>query len=207
VKDTRHRLIRYIPWWVVGVAALTILTVTFIVYYTRLSNVSTPVHAALANIGREEFTGPPPPPVRGPRLKELLAEEERSGALSVEEEGGRTTITLRASDLFRSGSATPDPAHEGMLARVAGAINRVPGRVMVIGHTDDQPLRSLRYANNFELSRERAASVVTLLRRGSDAPSRFESTGVGSSEPLYRPENEPGNRARNRRVEIIHVAS
>jgi type VI secretion system protein ImpK len=91
-----------------------------------------------------------------------------------------------------------------MLDRVARALNQVPGRVMVIGHTDDQPLRSLRYANNFELSHDRAASVVSLLQRGAN-PARFASTGVGSSEPRYRPESDPENRARNRRVEIIHV--
>ena len=207
IKDTRNRLIRYVPGWVIGAGVLAVLVVAFVLYYTWLSNASAPVHAALANIGREDFTGPAPPavPTRGPTLKELLAPEERSGALTVEEEGGRTKITLRASDLFRSGSAAPNSAHVGMLERVATALNQVPGRVMVIGHTDDQLLRSLRYANNFELSQERAASVVSLLRRGAD-PARFESTGVGSSEPLYRPESDPANRARNRRVEIIHIA-
>jgi type VI secretion system protein ImpK len=207
LKDTRSRLIRYVPGWVIGAGALAVLMVTFALYYTWLSNASAPVHAALANVGREDFTGPTPPPVQtgGPTLKELLSTEERSGALMVEEDGGRTRITLRASDLFRSGSATPNAAHVGMLERVARALNQVPGRVMVVGHTDDQPLRSLRYANNFELSQERAASVVSLLQRGAN-PARFESTGVGSSEPRYRPEGDPENRARNRRVEIIHVA-
>ena len=207
IKDTRNRLVRYVPGWVIGAGALAVVVVAFVLYYTWLGNASAPVHAALANIGREDFTGPAPPAVaaRGPTLKELLAPEERSGALTVAEEGGRTRITLRASDLFRSGSATPNPAHVEMLERVASALNQVPGRVMVIGHTDDQPLRSLRYANNFELSQERAASVVSLLQRGTN-PARFESTGVGSSEPLYTPESDPGNRARNRRVEIIHIA-
>jgi type VI secretion system protein ImpK len=36
-------------------------------------------------------------------------------------------------------------------------------------------------------------------------PSRVEYTGVGSSQPRYRPESDPENRARNRRVEVIHV--
>jgi type VI secretion system protein ImpK len=84
-------------------------------------------------------------------------------------------------------------------------LNKVPGRVLVIGHTDDQPLKSLRYQNNFELSRERAVSVVRLLQRSGESSARFEWTGVGSSEPRYRPESDPENRARNRRVEIIHV--
>jgi type VI secretion system protein ImpK len=75
----------------------------------------------------------------------------------------------------------------------------------VVGHTDDQPIRSLRYQDNFELSRERAVSVVTLLQQGIDNRARLSWTGQGSSEPRYRPESDPANRARNRRVEIIHV--
>jgi type VI secretion system protein ImpK len=208
VQDRRNRLIRYIPWWVVGAAALAILAIAFTVYYSRLGSAASPIHAALANIGREEFTGPPPAAVKsGPTLKQLLAPDETRGSVRVEEQAGRTTVTLLASNLFGSGSATPNPAYDELLRRISSAINQVPGRVMVVGHTDDQPLTSLRYANNFELSRERAATVVGVLQRGSQNPSRFESTGVGSTEPRYRPESDPENRARNRRVEIIHVPS
>jgi type VI secretion system protein ImpK len=37
-------------------------------------------------------------------------------------------------------------------------------------------------------------------------PARLTPSGVGSSEPRYKPESLPENRARNRRVEITHVA-
>ena len=73
------------------------------------------------------------------------------------------------------------------------------------GHTDDQPLRSFRYRDNYELSRERAVSVVEVLQPAIDNPARLECTGVGSSQPRYRPNPTPENRARNRRVEIVHV--
>ena len=86
-----------------------------------------------------------------------------------------------------------------------GALNKVPGRVLVRGHTDDQPLSSLRYQDNFQLSRERAVSVANLLKPSIDNPSRLEVNGAGSSEPRYTPESTPENRARNRRVEIVHV--
>ena len=77
--------------------------------------------------------------------------------------------------------------------------------MLVEGHTDDQPLASLRYRNNFELSRERAVSVAKLLQQGAANPARIEWSGVGSARPRYSPESAPENRARNRRVEIIHV--
>ena len=126
-----------------------------------------------------------------------------AGALSVVEQPDRTIVTLLAADLFASGSATPNAAYDAMMGRVSAALNQVPGRVLVEGHTDDQPLRSLRYRNNFELSRERAVSVARVLQRTLENPSRLEWTGVGSSEPRYTPASTPENRARNRRVEII----
>ena len=204
-EDRRNRIIRYVPWWVAGAAALAIVALTFILSYTRLSSAADPVYASLTRIGRDSFPAPAAPS-SGPTLKRLLADDEAKGSVRVEEDGGRTRVTLLAADLFGSGSATPNSAYEPLLGRIAAALNRVPGRVLVEGHTDDQPLHSLSFRNNFELSRERAVGVVKLIQRTIDNPARVEWTGVGSSEPRYKPESTPENRARNRRVEIIHVA-
>jgi type VI secretion system protein ImpK len=162
---------------------------------------------ALAKIGLGDFTAPAAPvTATGPTLKELLAPDEARGALTVEQQGGRTLITLTAAKTFASGSATVDPSQYETLRNIANAVDEVPGRVLVIGHTDDQPLTSLRYRDNLELSRERALSVVNVLKLAVNEKGRLEYTGVGSTEPRYKPESTPENRARNRRVEIVHVA-
>jgi type VI secretion system protein ImpK len=207
VQDQRNPVIRYVPWWVVGAASLAILTLAFIFFYVRLGQRAEPVHAELAKVGIGDFTTPVVPvPVVGPTLKELLAPDEARGVITVEEQGGRTLITLTAPKVFASASASVDPAQYEILQRIANAIDQVAGRVLVVGHTDDQPLTSLRYRDNLELSRERALSVVKVLRLALDEPARVEYTGVGSTEPRYKPESSPENRARNRRVEIVHVA-
>jgi type VI secretion system protein ImpK len=205
LQDRRSRLVRYVPWWVVGAAAVAILAVALLTYYTRLRAVAAPVAESLSAIGLEAFTEPVQGPSQGPRLKTLLEPEERAGRLLVEEDGGRTLVTLVADDLFASGSATVNLNVRPTLERVADALDQVPGRVMVIGHTDDQPLKSLRYDNS-ELSRDRAFNVVQMLRSAMENPARLEWTGVGSSQPRFRPESLAGNRARNRRVEILHVS-
>jgi flagellar motor protein MotB len=48
-------------------------------------------------------------------------------------------------------------------------------------------------------------SVANVLKQTIDNAARLTWSGVGSSQPLYRPESDPANRARNRRVEIIHL--
>jgi type VI secretion system protein ImpK len=208
MEDRRNPLFRYLPWWVVAAAALPILAIAFTASYAGLARIADPVHVELARVGLEDFSPPREVvPVRGPTLptlKQLLAADERTGALSVEEHGNRTTVTLLAPDLFPSGSATVNPAYQQILERLTAALNRLPGRVMVIGHTDDQPIKSFRFQNNFELSRERAVSVVNILQQGIDNRARLQGAGAGSSEPRYRPESDPKNRSRNRRVEIIH---
>jgi type VI secretion system protein ImpK len=206
LEDQRSRLIRYVPWWVVVAAALAIVGVMFGVYYTKLANQAQPLHARLAQIGSEDFDVPPPPapPAPGPTLKKLLAPEEAAGALTVKEEGARSTVTLEAADLFKSGSADVNSSYEATLGRITAALNKVPGRVNVVGHTDDQPIKSLRYRDNDELSHERAVSVANVLRRGIDIPARVTWRGVGSSQPLSQG-SDPESRARNRRVEIIHL--
>jgi type VI secretion system protein ImpK len=206
LEDRRNPVIRYVPLWVVAAAALAIVAVTFTVYYAALARTAEPIQAQLAQLGREDFATPvPAPPAKGPTLKTLLTKEEASGVLRVDEQGGRTVVTLLAAGLFASGSATVNASAVPALEAVANAIARVPGRVLVVGHTDDQPVRSLRYQDNFELSRERAVSVAQVLLSAPANAGRVSWTGVGSSEPLARPESLPENRARNRRVEIVHV--
>jgi type VI secretion system protein ImpK len=205
LEDQRNPLIRYVPWWVIGAAALAVLAIAFTIYYANLANLAAPVHAELAKIGLEGFAQAPAVPVRGPTLKQLLQPDEARGALKVVEQGGRTEITLLASDLFASGSATVNPSHYETLQHVASAINQVPGRVLVKGHTDDQPVKSITYRDNFGLSRERAVGVAKILQLGIENHARVSWTGVGSSEPLYLPPSDPANRARNRRVEIVHI--
>jgi type VI secretion system protein ImpK len=96
-------------------------------------------------------------------------------------------------------------AQHDTLRRITVAINQVPGRVLVVGHTDDQPIKSFRYRDNFELSRERAVSVVKVMQEAIDNPARLNWNGVGDTRPLRQPASAPENRALNRRVEIIHV--
>jgi type VI secretion system protein ImpK len=206
VVDRRNPVIRYVPWWVVGALALVVVTGAFMYYHGRMDTLAAPLNASLANVGLSEFNAPVhAAPAVGPGLKQLLAPEERRGVLRVEENGGRALVTLTAPDLFASGSAKVNPNYYETLRRIGQAIDQVPGRVMVVGHTDDAPLRSLRYRDNYELSRDRAIQVTELLKLAIGNPARLEWTGVGSSQPRYRPESLPENRARNRRVEIIHV--
>lgn len=206
VEDRRNAVLRFIPLWVVAAACAVVLAGAYIYFDTRLGTGAEPVSAALARIGLESLdpVTPAAPDAPTSGLRELLAMQIASGRVSVEEAGERTLITLTAPDLFASGSANINASYDSLVHDVGRALNSVPGRILVVGHTDDQPLRSLRFKDNYELSRARAVQVTDLIRSVVTDGSRIETAGKGSLEPRYQPVNLPENRARNRRVEIIH---
>jgi type VI secretion system protein ImpK len=205
VEDKRNPIIRYIPWWAVAAVSLLILTGTFVLLHTRLGEQSGPIEMALAGTSAAVDYPAPTVATHTNRLKELLAPEESAGKLTVEDFGGKTVVTLTAPELFKSGSAHVNPDLYMTLRAVALALNQVPGRVVIVGHTDDQPVHSIRFADNFALSRERAVAVADLLKPALASPGRLEWQGAGANQPRYKPVDTAENRARNRRVELIQV--
>jgi type VI secretion system protein ImpK len=199
LQDRRNPLIRYVPWWVVGAAALAVLVVTYGIYLVRLGAASSPVYDDLAKLGTVSRKIPPPPP-NETRLKQLLSNEEAQGRMAIIEDGGRTTIVLAGADLFSSGSATVSSAFRQRLQVVADALRKVPGRVEIVGHTDDRPVRTLVYPSNVELSWDRARNVAAVLQEMLGGQARLDTAGRGASQPRHQPASDP----RNRRVEIVH---
>ena len=206
VEDRRNAVLRFVPLWVVAAACAVLLVGAYIYFDARLGTVAEPVSASLARVGLDSFDAPAPAAAVVPTsgLRELLAPQIASGRVSVEESGDRTLITLTVPDLFASGSASVNASYDSLVREVGRALESVPGRILVIGHTDDQPLRSFRFKDNYELSRARALQVADMLRSTVKDGSRIEAAGKGSLEPRYQPADQPANRARNRRVEIIH---
>ncbi len=202
-EDRRNPIIRYVPWWTVAAAGATVLLIAFLVFHARLSAQARPIETALAAPAvAVDYAAAPSAPTR---LQQLLAPEIARGLLTVEDLGGKTVVTLTARNLFPSASARINPSLDPTLLKVAQALDRLPGRIVVVGHTDDLPVHSFRYADNLELSRARAVAVANLMKPDIADFGRVQWQGVGSSQPRYLPASTPGNRARNRRVEIIYV--
>jgi len=206
VEDRRSPVVRFVPLWVVAAACALVLLGAFVLYRAWLGERADPINATLANVGLQPlFAAEPAAPVPQVSLKTLLAPQISQGLLAVDEQtSGATLITLTVPELFASASTSVNSQYAGLIDAIGAALEQVPGHVTVTGHTDDQPLRSLRYSDNYDLSRARALEVTNRLKARVRDPARLDFTGKGSSEPRYRPENSAENRARNRRVEILH---
>jgi type VI secretion system protein ImpK len=203
VEDRRNAVLRLVPLWVVAAAAVAIVLGAWLLLDSRLNRRSAPVSAALANVGLQHLEAAAPATAPPSGVATLLAPQIAEGLVAVDEQGARTRITLTVPDLFASASTRVNPRFDSLVHAIGAALSAVPGRIIVIGHTDDQPVHSLQFQNNYELSQARAVTMAKLLEREVPDVTRFETIGKGDSDPLYRPASLPQNRARNRRVEIV----
>ena len=205
---------RMVPVWILAAGAAVALIVLQLFLSNRLNNASDPVFARLLGIKPPAAAVPAPPaaaaastpPAAAPvRLAGFLAPEIQRGTVSVAETAERSVVTLRGDGLFGSGSGEVTRDFIPLLQRIGDALKTVPGKVIVVGHTDNvKPGLSARFPSNFDLSKGRATAVRDLLAERAGPPERYVVEGRGDTEPLA-PNDSPSNRARNRRVDIIVV--
>jgi type VI secretion system protein ImpK len=130
----------------------------------------------------------------------LLKPEIAAGLVEVQDLADRSVVTIKGDGFFEPGSVEVASGVRTLLPRIAQALAEVPGQVLITGHTDNQPIRTLRFPSNWHLSQERADAVRSELAR-TVKPQRLRSEGRADSEPLSD-NSSPAGRARNRRVEI-----
>jgi len=220
VVNQHNPLIRYVPLWVVAAVAAVLLLLAYAIFSWLLNKASDPVLAALSGVRGETVAmvrrgGVPttPSPIKPnnnlvqvtQNLRTFLDPQIRQGLVAVVAEADKTTIRIRGDGLFDSGKAEVKPAFYGLLQQIGNELNKVQGQVMVTGHTDNVPIRTLQFPSNWHLSKARADSVVKILATTSATPGRFISEGRADNEPVA-PNDTPQNRALNRRVDIILLA-
>ena len=110
-------------------------------------------------------------------------------------------MRLRGDSFFGSGSADPMAQSLPVLNRIGQALAEVKGEVLITGHSDNQPIRSMRYPSNWHLSAARADAVKGALSTLVE-PARMRADGKADAEPVAA-NDTPANRAKNRRVDIV----
>jgi len=196
------RLRESLPLWVIAVAFLLLLALAWFGLRLSLNHRSDSTYAAVAGLRVPNIQiAPPAAPARTPRLARFLEPEIRQGLVTVTDEADRSTVRLRGDSFFGSGSADPMPQSLPVLKRIGEALAEVRGDVLITGHSDNQPIRSMRYPSNWHLSAARADAVKAALAAWVE-PARMRADGKADAEPIA-PNDTPANRARNRRVEIV----
>ena len=142
---------------------------------------------------RSEFFG---------RLREVL-----SGRDELQIVGDR--FVFQSEVLFDQGQANIGNSGEEQLQKLAVTLadiaTKIPDDInwvlQVEGHTDDIPISAGRFTDNWDLSTERALSVVRFLASQGVPANRLAATGYGEFQPLASGDTNDARR-RNRRIEL-----
>jgi type VI secretion system protein ImpK len=137
------------------------------------------------------------------RIRAALADEIKAGGMAVEPSGDQIVVRVNNLILFASGKADVKDEFGPAAQRIAAALDKEPGPIHVIGHTDNvKPKLSSAFKSNHDLSVARAKSVEAALAPSLSDPSRLMIDGKGDLEPIGDNKTAEG-RAQNRRVEIM----
>jgi type VI secretion system protein ImpK len=207
-----------IPAWMMAAVVATLLMAGYFTLRTLLSgraedaaavalalHPSDPIELKRRIIAPPPPAPPPPPPERITQLQRIrsaLAAEKTACAMTADQTGSFIIIRVCDLILFEPGEATVLDAFKPVAARVAVTLDKEPKHIRIVGHTDNSPIRTVRFPSNFELSLARAKAVAAVLRPSLTDPGRIDIEGKGPDSPIAG-NTTPEGRARNRRVEIF----
>ena len=191
--------------WLFGYADIvTLLFACFAALYAAQEVPPPAVHAAPAT------TSPAPtlPPMRDLEADVASVIQDSSEVrIEVTAADSGLVVSLAEAGSFPPGKADLTPAAERVISQLADTFRARPVNLRVEGHTDDEPIHASKYESNWELSTARAARVVAFLAGACQmAPSRLSAAGFGEFRPKI-PNDSPGARARNRRVDLVVLPS
>lgn len=134
-----------------------------------------------------------------PEPLEVLTNDLALEVIDIERTADGIKFILFGDGLFDSGSA--QVINRELIARVSEAISQIPGPIKVVGHTDNIPIRTIKFPSNQHLSKKRAESVAKLLQENMIDRS-ISAEGMADLQPLLSNDSTQ-NQAKNRRVEIL----
>ncbi|WP_447641529.1 MULTISPECIES: OmpA family protein [Chitinophagaceae] len=126
-----------------------------------------------------------------------------SDQLTVTQKNGKVYVSMQESLLFPSGSAVLNQQGIDALGKLATVLNQNPEiNIDVEGHTDSVPIR-IKFKDNWQLSTERALSIVRVLLNNYHVnPNNLIASGHSEYDPVAS-NSTPEGRAQNRRTEIV----
>jgi type VI secretion system protein ImpK len=202
-----------LPTWVLGAGALAVIGGLFIWFSTGLNAASDQVFAQMLGaplahmpqITRPAPIKPPPPPPPAPApdpLYVFLKPEIDQGLVTVLGNHAMPIVRIRNTGLFASGSATVAASYYHLLERIGLALKTEKGPVTVDGYTDNQPIHTVQFPSNFQLSQARADAARALIVRALGDPDRVTAQGHADADPVAS-NATPEGRDQNRRIEVV----
>ncbi len=140
------------------------------------------------------------------KISELIEKNNLNGFASVHAEDRGVVVSLVEGMLFPSGSAEINDDAYVILYQLIDIIQSVQNYIRVEGSTDDIPIHSARYQDNWALAADRAANVARVMMASGVDPKRITVISYGEYRPVA-PNDSEANRQLNRRVDVVFLNS
>lgn len=190
-----------LPLWAIAAATALVLLVAYMGLRFSINGASDEVFGTLRGFDvKTAAVAAPTPLPAAPRLAGLLDADIKAGLVQVNDLADRSVVVIKGDGLFGPGSAEVSSELRPLVLRIGEALQRLKGSVLVTGHTDNLPIRSLRFPSNWHLSQARAEAFRNLLAERVEI-GRLRAEGRADAEAVAD-NATPAGRAKNRRVEV-----
>ena len=216
VQKPHRALSAWKPFWIAVGAVAALLGTGFVGLSWALSNQTERLLGQISALdpgGVATLERRAPPVVTKPtvddeaqlkRVSGFLEKEIEEKLVTVFQDANTITIRLAGSGMFGSGSDSLKEEFQVPLQRVAAALKETTGPIIVVGHSDNQPIKTARFPSNMHLSLARAEAVTRTLAELVEDKSRLSAEGQADKHPIVSNDTAEG-RAQNRRIEIVLV--
>jgi len=208
-----------VPLWVAAAAGLGVIGALFLWFSISLNSESDTVYARLQGAPPDRMptitrtpvvepapaivvAPPPPEPSALDKLRQFLKPEIDQKLVEVLGTPAQPLVRIIGRNMFASGSATLTASFKPLLERIGLALKEEVGPVKVIGYTDSEPIRTIAFPSNFQLSTARAQTASAIIGAALGEPSRISVEGRADADPIA-PNTTPEGRERNRRIEVV----
>ncbi|MFH0976613.1 MAG: OmpA family protein [Spirochaetota bacterium] len=139
-------------------------------------------------------------------LEKQLENEIKKGEIRLKRLHEKLIINIDDKISFDSGQSDLKKGVLNALDKIAKILSSYPEYTIIVeGHTDNVPISTKRFRDNWQLSTERALAVLNyLLKNAKLDPIRFAAAGYGEFRPIVS-NDTPENKALNRRVDIVVI--
>ncbi|MTI65713.1 MAG: chemotaxis protein MotB [Firmicutes bacterium] len=139
------------------------------------------------------------------KVNDFIKEEGLDAEVKIRADKRGVIVDINERILFEPAEADLKYESKEILNTISRLIKQFPNEIVVEGHTDNTPIYSKRYPTNWELSVDRATSVVRYFaEEKSIDPTRLTAAGCSKYRPIA-PNDSPENKSLNRRVNILIV--
>jgi len=135
-------------------------------------------------------------------LQQLIQKYDLFGSINLRETETAVKLEIDEKILFKLGVADLTENGEDVLAKLFPILKTRQGNIFIEGHTDSLPIATQQFPSNWELSTQRATTVLRFLIAEGIQATRLRAIGFADTQPVAKNDTAQG-RAKNRRVSIV----